>query len=99
MHISLHELGDDVDVFEPCLRGGFRDVQNLDDVFVIEELQELDFPDDTLRIDQVFKGLLDFLDRDFDLVLVVISAANDAISSMANLFDVFKLVLDNERRA
>ena len=51
MHVGLHQLSDDVDVLKPCLCWGFRDIQYLDDVLVVEELEELDFSDNTLCVD------------------------------------------------
>lgn len=42
MHVGLHELLDQVDLCELFEGGGFDDVEDGDDVFVLEPSEELD---------------------------------------------------------
>lgn len=99
MHVCLHQLSNDVDVLKARPGGWFRNVEDLDDVFMVEELKQLNLSDDTLRVDQVLESLGDFLDCNFDLGIVVKSAAHHTVRSMADLLDVFKFILDEERCA
>jgi len=50
MHVSLHQLRDNVDVFVSGRSGWFEHVDHVDDVLLVEELQEFDFTNDTLSI-------------------------------------------------
>lgn len=96
VHIGLHQVCDDVDVFESCLGRGSRNFNQVDDVLVIKEFQKLDLSDDTLCINQVLESLADLLDSNLDFALVIIRAANDTVCSMPDLFDIFKLLFDTE---
>jgi len=96
VHIGLHQVCDDVDVFESCLGRGSCNFNQVDDVLVIKEFQKLDLSDDTLCINQVLESLADLLDSNLDFALVIIRAANDTVCSMSDLFDIFKLLFDTE---
>lgn len=96
MHVSLHQIGDDIDVFEASLGGWPGYFEKVNDVLVVEELQKLDLSDDTLGVDQVFESLGDLLDGDLDLAFVVIGAANDTVGTVSDLFDIFKFLFDTE---
>ena len=56
MHVSLHQLRDDVDILEASLRGWLGHIEHLDDVLVVEEFEQADLSHDSFRIDQVLKG-------------------------------------------
>ena len=99
MHVSLHELCDDVDILVTGLVGRLRDIQDLDDVLVIEELEQSNLSHDTLGIDKIFESFRDFLDGNFLVRLMIISTADDTVGAMANLLDVLIVVVDTEGRA
>jgi hypothetical protein len=63
---------------------------------MVKEFQQLNFSDDALSINEIFESLWHFFDSDFDLSLVVVSAADDAVCAMPDLFYVFKFVLDDK---
>jgi hypothetical protein len=99
VHISFHQVGNDVDILVSCLGWWFRNVNQGNNVFMIEELQQFDFSNDSLGIDQVLECLRYFLDRYFDFRNVIIRRADHTVSAMANLFYVFKLLLYYESSA
>lgn len=99
MHVSLHEFCDDVDILVTGLVGRLRDIQDLDDVLVIEELEQSNLSHDTLGIDKIFESFRDFLDGNFLVRLMIISTADDTVGAMANLLDVLIVVVDTEGRA
>ena len=96
MHVSLHQFCNYVNVLKTRPRRRFRHVQNLNDVLMVKEFQQFNLSDDALSVDEIFESLWHFFDGDFDLSLVVISAADDAVCAMPDLFYVFKFVLDDE---
>ena len=62
MHISLHQLRDNVDVFIARGCRWFGNIQDFDDVLMIEELEQADLSDDTLGINQILESFGNFLD-------------------------------------
>lgn len=99
MHICFHQLSNDVDVLEACPGWWFRNVEDLDDVLMVEELQQLNLSNDTFRIDKVLERLGDFFDSNLDLGLMIESAAHYTVCSVPDLFNVFKFILDEESRS
>jgi len=71
VHISLHQIGDDVDVIEASWLWWLLHVDQADDIFMIKELQQFDFSDDSLCVDEIFKSLRHFLDCNLSLDGVV----------------------------
>ena len=96
VHVSLHQICDDVDVFVASLGGWPGYFEKVNDVLVVEELQKLDLSDDTLGVDQVLECLGDLLNGDFDLALVVVGAADNTICTMTDLLYIFKFLFDTE---
>ena len=66
---------------------------------MIKELQQLNFPYDTLGVDQIFEGLWHLFDCYFDLGLMIVSTTDNAVRAMSDLLYIFKLILDQETRA
>jgi hypothetical protein len=99
VHISLHEFGDDVDVLKASLGRGLGHIKDLDDVFMVEELEQFDFSNDALSVYQVFESFRNFLDGHFDFGIVVVSAADHTVGAVPDLFYVFEFVLDKESGA
>ena len=99
MHVSFHQLSDNVDVLvvSPCGRLGH--VQHLDNVFVVKELEQADLPDNTFRIDEILKRLWHLLDGNFLVRYVIISATDDTVCAVSDLLDVLELLIDAERRS
>jgi len=96
VHISLHQIGDDVDVIEASWLWWLLHVDQADDIFMIKELQQFDFSDDSLGVDEIFKSLRHFLDCNLSLDGVVESWAYNTISTMSYLLDVLVFVLAQE---
>ena len=96
MHISLHQFCNDVDIFVASAGWWLGNIYHLDDVLMVKELQQLDLSHNSLSIDEVLEGLWNLLDGYFDLVFVIIGTAHHTISSMSNLFNVFKFLLNTE---
>ena len=67
MHVSLHQISDDVNIVEASWLWRLLHVDQADDIFMIEELQQFDFSNDSLRINQIFKSLGNFLDGNLGL--------------------------------
>lgn len=85
VHVGLHQVADDVDVFKASPSFvGLDDIKKGDNIFMVKESQQLDFPYDTLRIDEVFKGIVNFLDCDLDSFSSVLGRNYDSISSSSN---------------
>ena len=99
MHVSFHQLCDDVDVLVVSLCGRLGYIKHFDNVFVVKELEQANFSHNTLGIDEIFEGLGNFLNGNFLVGDVVIGAADDTISTVADLLDVLKLIFDAESRA
>ena len=66
---------------------------------MIKELQQLNFPNDTLGVDQIFESFRHLFDRYFYLGLMIVSTTDNAVRAMSDLFYIFKLILDQETRA
>jgi hypothetical protein len=66
MHVSLHELLDEIDVPKVVEGGGAEDVEDGDDVLVVEVAEELDLPESAEGEHGVVKGR-DALDGDLAL--------------------------------
>ena len=99
VHVSLHELCDDIDIFISSGVGRLSDIQNLDDILVIKELQQSNLSDNTLGIDKIFESFRNFLDGNFLVRLVIVSTADDTVCAMTDLLNVLKFVIDTECRA
>ena len=63
---------------------------------MVKELEQSDLSDNPLCINQVFKSLGYLLNSDLNLVFIVVGTADNSVSAMTNLLDVFKLILDNK---
>jgi hypothetical protein len=96
VHISLHQLRDNIDVVEAGGRGRLEHINHVDDVVLVEELQQFDLTDDTLSIDEIFKRFTDFLNCNLTPTLVVIGRAYHTVSAVAHLLNVFVLGVDVE---
>ena len=96
MHISLHKIGNNVDIFIASWSGRLLNVNQSNNVFVIKELQKFDFSDYSLSIDEIFKSLWNFLDGDLDLGLVIVCTAHHTICAMSNLFYILELIIHAE---
>ena len=96
VHVSLHQISDDVNIVEASWLWRLLHVDQADDIFMIEELQQFDFSNDSLRINQIFKSLGYFLDGNLSLDGVVKCWAHDTISTMSYLLDVLVFVLTQE---
>ena len=99
MHVSLHQLRDDVDVLVVCGSRRLCHIQHLDNVLVVEEFQQADLTHDTLSIDQIFESLWYLFDGNLAVVHVVIGRAHDTIRAVTDLLDVFELLVHAESRA
>ena len=97
MHISLHELGDNIDIVEAGRCRRLEHVNHVDDVVLVEELQQLDFTDDALSVDEVFKRFTDFLNGNLTPALMIIGRTYHTVGAMAHLLNVFVLGVDVER--
>ena len=96
MHISLHQLKNDVNIFVICWRWRLCHIKQFDDILVVEELEELDLSNDSLGINQVFKSFWHLLDSYFNLVFMIIGTANHSICAMTDLLYIFKFLFNTE---
>ena len=97
VHVRLHQIGDYINIFEASAAlVGLLDVDELDDVLGVEEREEFNLSYDSFGVNEVFEGIVDFLDGDFSIVFLVISGADYAICTSSNEFDVFKLGINCE---
>ena len=96
MHISFHQVGNDVDIFVSSRSGRFLNINHRDHVFMVEELQKLDLSYDSFCIDEILESLRDLLDGDFVLRLVIVGRAHDTVGTMSYLLYVLVLVIDYE---
>ena len=94
VHISFHELCNDVNILEASLRWWFGYIKYLDNILVVKEFEQSNFSHNSLRIDQVFKSIGYLLNSDFLLRSMVICAANYTVCTVTDLFDVFILIFD-----
>lgn len=97
VHIGLHELGDNIDIFIASWVRRSSNVKNLDNIFVLKEFQKADFSNNTLCIDKIFESLGNLFNGHLLVRLVIIGTAYNTICSVTNLFDVLKFVIDTER--
>ena len=51
MHVSLHQLRYDINIFEASHRWWLGYIEHLDDVFMVKEFEQTDLSHDTFRID------------------------------------------------
>ena len=63
--IRLHELENDVNVFELSPRRREQDVFDLHDVRMLQEPEELDLAEDARGVGDVLEDVVDLLDCDF----------------------------------
>ena len=61
MHVSFHQLCDNVDVLVVRLGGRLGYIEHFDNVFVVEELKQSNFSHNTLGIDKILEGFGHFL--------------------------------------
>lgn len=96
VHVRLHQLSDDVDVF---VTGGGRwlsNVDDLDDVLMVKEFEQLDLAHDSLGINQILEGFGHFLDGDFAVSYVIVGTADDTVCTMTDLLNVLELLINAE---
>jgi hypothetical protein len=96
VHICLHKISYDIYVFISSFGGWFLNINKSNYVFVIEEFQKFDLSHNSFRINQVFEGFGNFLDGYFCFYRMVKGRADNSISSMADLLNVFVLIIYNE---
>ena len=96
MKVSLHQFSYDIDIIVSCPSVWFNDVHELDDIFMLKELEQLDLSENPLGIHEVFEGVLDLLDGDLLILEGVVAWANDSVGTMANLFDAFVALIDHK---
>ena len=96
VHISFHEFCDDVNILVSGWGRGPGYIKNLNDIFVFKEFQKPNFSNYTLCIYEIFESLGDFLDSHFLVRLMIVSTADNAISSVSDLLNVLKLIVDTE---
>ena len=65
MHVSFHQLCDNVDVLVVRPGGRLGYIEHFDNVFVVEELKQANFSHNTFGIDEILEGLGNFLNGDF----------------------------------
>ena len=65
MHVSFHQLCDNVDVLIVRLGGRLRHINHFDNVFVVKELKQANFSHYTFCIDEILEGLGNFLNGNF----------------------------------
>jgi hypothetical protein len=58
VEVSFHQLCDDVNIVIARPRFRLHEVDQRNDIFVLEVLQHLDFPENSLSIDQVLESIL-----------------------------------------
>lgn len=51
MHIRLHQIRNDIDIFIAGLARRFGNIDELNNVFMLEKFQKFDLTNDSLRID------------------------------------------------
>jgi len=63
MHVRLHQICYDVDIFVSSLCGRASNIDKSNDVLMIEKFEELDFTHDSFGIDEVFESFWHFFNR------------------------------------
>ena len=96
VHVSLHQLSDNVDILVARYRGWFAHFKYFDDVLVVEEFEKADLSYDTFCIDQVLEGLGHLLDSNFLVGVMVVCTTHYTVRTVTNLLDVFKLIVHAE---
>ena len=99
VHVSLHQVSDDVDVLVASLSRGPSNVDQGNDVIVVKEFQKLDLTHNSLRVNKVFESLGNLLDGDLALGGVVVGRADDAVRAVANLLNILEFLFNEESRA
>lgn len=84
--IRLHELENDVNVFELSPRRREQDVFDLHDVRMLQEPEEFDLAEDARGVGDVLEDVVDLLDCDFLPRVRVVSWADEAVASFADDF-------------
>lgn len=84
MQVRLHELKDNIDIFE--LPSGRRqhNVFNLDYVWVTKQPKKLDFPQNASSIRDILKNVIYLLDRNPLPSVTINCSSNYSITSLAN---------------
>jgi len=72
MHVRLHQVGNDVDVFVAGRGRRAGHINKRDDVFVVKEFQKLDLTHNSLCIDKILEGLGYLFNGDLALSGVVV---------------------------
>jgi len=65
VHISLHQVSYNIDIFISSLCWRFSNIYKCDHILMVEKLQKFYFSDNSLRIDQVLEGFRYFLYSNF----------------------------------
>ena len=99
VHISLHQLSNDVDVLISCHVGRLGHIEHLDNVLMVKEFEQADFSHNSLRINKILESFWHFFYGYFAMADVIISTANHTVSAMTDLLDVLKFLLDAESGA
>ena len=84
--IRLHELENNVNVFELSPRRWEQDVFDLDDVRMLQEPEEFDLAEDARGVGDVLEDVVDLLDGDFLSRVGVVSRAVEAVAAFADHF-------------
>ena len=84
--IRLHELENNVNVFELSPRRWEQDVFDLDDVRMLREPEEFDLAEDARGVGDVLEDVVDLLDGDFLSRVGVVSRADEAVAAFADHF-------------
>ena len=87
MEIRLHELENDVNVFELSFRRRKHDALDLDYVRMPQEPEKLDLAEDTESVGDVFEDVVDLLDGDFLSRVRVDGCAHDSVASFPDDFE------------
>ena len=99
VHIGLHQVSYDINVFISSLCWRLLNVYKPNYIFVVKEFEKFDFSDNPFCINQIFESLWHFLYCNLCLDGMIKCGANDTIGTMANLFNIFILLIDNELSA
>ena len=81
VQVRLQKLEDDVKILEGLRVRWQHDVLDVDDVGVLEDAQQLDFPQDARRVGYVLENVLDPLDGNLLACEVVYCCADRSIAA------------------
>lgn len=98
MHIRLHEVSDNIDIFVPSFTWGPGNINKSDDVFMFKKFQKFDLTNNSFSINQVLKGLGHLFNSHFVLTSVIVGGADHTVGAVTDLFDVLELVFNKEGR-